>query len=377
MYVIDNLGAGVPSNACFATTVQHLKTKAVELLVTGSWKVNRMRRQQQVHVQRAQRDILEHKLMPFLLDMRERQMADLLFQQSSLNEFIRKISKEKPDRLQKELASKDPLVRLLVVLTIGRRRLHLEKELIDCLNDPYPPIRDTTHQVLVRVARGTDFGPIPSASQRGIDRSIDKWKHWLALQQSASPETLAKNAAAGKKAKIPPPEIVPIVLVRDERSALSPELAKLSEELVNAKGDEQMAVLARLRDAKGIDNTDALALAIPKLSGDIKRQARGALVQRLTRMTAATLRDKLQDDNVEVRRAGTLACGRKNAKEHIADLLQLLDDPEKDVVQSARLALTELTGEDFGPASDADRRGRDEAAAAWRKWWKECQEKRK
>jgi HEAT repeat protein len=120
-----------------------------------------------------------------------------------------------------------------------------------------------------------------------------------------------------------------------------------------------------------------LALAIPKLSGDIQQQARDALTERLTRMTAATLRDKLQDDNPEVRCAAALACGRKIAREHIPDLLQLLDDPEMAVVQSARVALTELTGEDFGPTSDADRRGRADAVVAWRKWWKEHQDKQK
>lgn len=268
-------------------------------------------------------------------------------------------------------------VRSLVIRTIAQRRLPLEGDLIDLLSDPHA--RSAAHAALVRVARGTDFGPIPGGSRRGIERSIEKWKQWLALQQSASPEALAKGAThgAGQQAKDRQLEIVPLVLIPNERSAPSPEAAKLTEELVNATDDEQPAVLAHLRDAKGIDNTDALALAIPKLSGNIKRQARDALVQRLTRMTAATLRDKLQDDNVEVRYAAALACGRKNAREHIPDLLLLLDDPERNVVQSARLALTELTGEDFGPASDADLRGCAEATAAWRKWWKERQEKQK
>ncbi|MHB1422264.1 MAG: HEAT repeat domain-containing protein [Gemmataceae bacterium] len=91
-------------------------------------------------------------------------------------------------------------------------------------------------------------------------------------------------------------------------------------------------------------------------------------------MTPATLRDKLQDDNVEVRCAAALACGRKNSKEVMPDLLQLLDDPEMDVIQTARIVLTELSNQDFGPKSDAERRGRTEAAA-WREWWKERQSK--
>jgi hypothetical protein len=87
------------------------------------------------------------------------------------------------------------------------------------------------------------------------------------------------------------------------------------------------------------------------------------------------MRDKLQDDNVEVRCAAALACGCQKAKEYIADLLRLLDDAEMEVVQSARAALTELTGEDFGPSSDADHRHRGESAP-WRKWWKQRPPKR-
>ena len=332
------------------------------ILLSGQWRPNRIRNQQLNRLKRQQREIIDDQLMPGFLALRERQQATFLFQQSSLKLLFKELTEGTPDLLRQKLKGGSPDLRLLVIFIVGQRRLHLEKELIDCLIDPVPVVRDAARMILIRVARGTDFGPIPGASQRGIERSIDKWKQWLALQKSAS---------AGTLAKAPPLEIVPLVLVGEERSAPPPEAAKLSEELVNAAEDEQRSVLARLRDAKGIDNTDALALAIPKLSGAIQREARDALTQRLTRMTAATLRDKLQDDNIEVRRAAALACGRKNAKEHIADLLQLLDDPEAVVVQSARAALTELTGEDFGPAGDADRRGRATAAAAWRKWWKE------
>jgi hypothetical protein len=239
-------------------------------------------------------------------------------------------------------------------------------------------VREAAHAVLVRVARSTDFGPIPGASQTGITRSIEKWQHWLALQNGESPETIAKGgpSATTKSETLDPNKAVQIVLGHDSRELQTApaEVTQLCDELVKARGDEQMSVLARLRDAKGIGNTDALALAIPKLPvGAAQREARDALAQRLTRMTAATLRDKLQEDAVEVRRAAALACGRKKATEHIPDLLQLLDDPEVAVIQAARTALKELSGEDFGPDEEAGRRGRASAAAAWRKWWKEHQ----
>jgi hypothetical protein len=293
---------------------------------------------------------------------------------------LRDLSREQPEVLRQQLRDPEPALRLLAIAAVALGRHHLESDLIDRLNDQDASVRQAARRTLTRLARGTDFGPTPGASQRSIDRSVAKWRQWLALQQSTSPEKLARDAAiaaAGHQANVAPPDTAPLVLARDERPTLSPEVGKVCDELVNAKGDEQTAILARLRDAKDNDSTDALALVIPRLSGDIQQHARDALTARLTRLSAATLRDKLQDDRMEVRCAAALACGRKIAREHIADLLQLLDDPEMEVVQSARVALTELTGEDFGPTSDADRRSRTEAVAAWSKWWKERQSRQK
>jgi hypothetical protein len=371
-YVIMNLGTGVPSHACFGSAVQHMKDTTMALLLSGQWRTNL----QLNRLKRQQREIIEDQLAPVLIALRERQLTTLLFQQSSMNLRIKHLYEGTPDLLRQKLNDGNPLIRVLVIFIIGQRRLHLEKELIDHLDDPIPLVREAPHIVLIRVARTTDFGPIPGASQKGIVRSIEKWQHWLALQNGASPDTTeeGKTAAAAKGSKVDPAKAVKLVLDHGNRElqTVSPAVTQLCDELVKTKGDEQMSVLARLRDAKGIDNTDALALAIPKLSGGAaQREARDALAQRLTRMTAKTLRDKLQDDSVEVRRAAALACGRKKADEHIPDLLQLLDDPEVAVIQAARKALKELTGEDFGPIEEAGRRGRASAAAAWRKWYEE------
>ncbi len=298
-----------------------------------------------------------------------------LFQQSSLNLFLSRLPTEKPEILQKQVSDKIPLVRLLAISMIGRRHLHLENDLIERLGDPHPVVHEAAHRALVRIARGTDFGPIPGASQTGIARSVEKWRHWLALQQGASPDTLVKGDVATRPAKIDPLQAVQTVLGHGNREmqTATPDVTRLCDELLKAKGNERTKVLERLRDTKGNDHTDALALAIPKLTNSERRETREALAQRLTRMKATTLRDKMQDDNVEVRRAAASACGHKKAAEHIPDLLHLLDDPEVAVIQAARRALTELTGEDFGPDEEAGRRGRASASAAWRHWWDQHQ----
>jgi hypothetical protein len=147
-------------------------------------------------------------------------------------------------------------------------------------------------------------------------------------------------------------------------------IARLSAELVRASGDEQERVLDKLRAGKGVIYTEALAGSIPLLKGTIRDKARAALAQRLTRMTAATLRDKLKDDNLEIRRAAALACAAKKSKAHIPDLIEALGDVELPVALAALQALKDLTGQDFGPAADATRAERKTAIARWQAWWK-------
>lgn len=301
-----------------------------------------------------------------------------MLQQRELLDIAEKMSKEEPNLLRKQLRKGLPVVRFIAIQVISSRRLPVEKDLIEVLKDPDPTIREAAREALAHICRSTDFGPLPGFSQRGIARSVEKWQHWLALQHGESPDITVKGAAATasvKPRKLDPHKAIETVLAHDTQmlQTVPPEVTRLCDELVKAKRDEQLSVLERLRDAKGIDHTDALALAIPRLGMGIQSKARDALAQRLTRMTAATLRDKLQDDSVEVRRAAALACGRKKAEEHIPDLLQLLDDPEVAVILAARKALHQLTGEDFGPSEETGRQGRIRAAAAWRHWWKEHQ----
>jgi HEAT repeat protein len=165
----------------------------------------------------------------------------------------------------------------------------------------------------------------------------------------------------------PSPENWKALLPAEEQQA---DAARLGSDLVNSPPGQQETLLAKLRDSKGLPYTDALAEAIPPLGLEAKEKARDALAQRLTRMTAATLRDKLQDDNAEVRRAASLACAMKESRAHVPDLIPLLEDPEVSVARAAHAALKSLTGKDFGPTPNAPRRARQEAAAKWLVWWK-------
>src|SRR5262249_49909538 len=103
--------------------------------------------------------------------------------------------------------------------------------------------------------------------------------------------------------------------------------------------------------------TLALARSIPGLAGPIKTQARDALAERLTRMTKDTLKDKLADDDGEVRRAAALAVAMKADKSFVPRLIELLNDPAAAVGKAAQVALKSLTGQDLGGDT-----------AAWKAW---------
>lgn len=154
-------------------------------------------------------------------------------------------------------------------------------------------------------------------------------------------------------------------------AALEPsEAAKRAEELLSATPARQSAILAELRDHKGGEYTDALALVIAKLSGEARSKARDALAERLARMTPATIRSKLKDANNEVRRAAGLACSMKDDKSFVGDLIAALDDKDGWVVRASAVSLKSLTGQDFGPSAHASPEERTKSVAAWKAWWK-------
>ena len=195
-----------------------------------------------------------------------------------------------------------------------------------------------------------------------------------AVQPPAKPKTIPEPApaASGPRGNRPaneqtarsrPPS-------RPPENPPANEAERLSAELVKAVGRRQEEVLERLKEAKGVVNTEALATAIPQLSGAMKTRAREALAERLARMTAATLRDKLQDEAPEIRRAAALACAVKADKQFVPDLIPLLEDQQGSVVRAAHAALKDLTGQDLGPTGDANAAARTRAASAWKEWWK-------
>lgn len=190
--------------------------------------------------------------------------------------------------------------------------------------------------------------------------------------QGAQPVTQPTPRPPSTRSKSSRPAAARSVPVRAVEPPVLPavDAARLGADLVHGAADQQDFARERLKDGKGGDYTEALAAAIPKLAGEARAQARDALVERLARMTPATLRDKLADDDLEIRRAAALACAMREQRGFIPDLIAVMEkEPDSPIVPALRTALKSLTDRDFGPSAQAGSAERTRAAAAWKSWW--------
>jgi hypothetical protein len=154
-----------------------------------------------------------------------------------------------------------------------------------------------------------------------------------------------------------------------------PKNDPIADGLVAATGPAWQEKLNLARDTKGGEYTSAIVRAIPLLDAPRRKEAREALAERLTRMTASTLRKMLNDPNPELRRGAVLACGMKDDLDHVVDLIERITDSSDLVVRATRASLKSLTNQDFGPPSGASDDAKDQAKEAWAKWLREQQDK--
>jgi hypothetical protein len=144
---------------------------------------------------------------------------------------------------------------------------------------------------------------------------------------------------------------------------------QLIKTFMDAPAEKREKLVKEYQDHKGVNYTDALAKLIPKVDGIWPKSLRDALATRLSRMTVATLRDRLKDADAELRRAAAVAAAMKEDKTLIPNLIAVLDDQDPWVVRAAGVALNRLTGQDFGPPPNATPEQRSKSVADWKEWW--------
>jgi hypothetical protein len=182
-------------------------------------------------------------------------------------------------------------------------------------------------------------------------------------------DTMAKGLKPGVRLTEAPASEPPGRDKPAQSKGLDAEIGRLSKALVQAPPAQRDKLLGTYKTSPGAEYTDALAMAIPQLTAPAQAQVRDVLTERLALMTAATLHEKLRDADGEIRRAAARACAMRDEREHVPELIRLLEDPEPPVARAAHTALKALTGQDFGPLKDARRAERTKAIAAWKAWW--------
>jgi HEAT repeat protein len=235
-------------------------------------------------------------------------------------------------------AFKDKAADLRLLTTAALRRLHCEDDLIAALADPDPRVGQLARQSLMRLSRGTDFGPAADAGDAARKAAQKRWREWWGRQdQNPNADTTKTDPPAG--AASPGEDLA--------------AAAKLADELAAADAAGRAKPLATLCEGKGVAYTDALAVGIGQLQGEARDQARAALEDRLAKLPVGALRERLLDADAELRRAAAAAAGQKMDREFAPELIHLLSDD--DAAAAARAALRALSGEDFGPADGADK----------------------
>lgn len=145
----------------------------------------------------------------------------------------------------------------------------------------------------------------------------------------------------------------------------------LAQAILKAKPAKQSALIREYAEKHGSEYSLALAEAIPKLSDATQEAARSALAARMSRLKPSVVREWLQYDNAEIRRAAAIGTSiHAEPKSFIPDLIKALDDADELVWRGAGLALRTISKKDFGPRKGDSDEERQKARADWEAWWK-------
>ncbi len=297
-----------------------------------------------------------------------RQQLQLLQQQQEqlMLSLLRAAIDASEEELRAALKSQFSAVRFVAAYAVGERRLFWQDDLIALLEDREEAVRQSARRSLVilsflkvnpevatagpagkgpasaELKPAQDFGPLPGASASARKKAAQNWARWWEDQG----KTVESSLGTGS----------------------DPEVDLLAVQLVKATGEQQKELLAKYAETSGTEYTRAIAQAIRRLSGEIRKEAREALANRLFGRTDTTLVRYLEDADAEVRRAAALALAMRESRDQVPEIAKLLLDPEPSVVRAAHAALRSLTGEDHGPAANATEEEKQEAVKAYRAW---------
>lgn len=93
------------------------------------------------------------------------------------------LAKQTPALLKDKLKDGRATVRAHAARAIGSKGVRYGGDVIDLLKDDDADVRQAAHETLVKLSKGTDFGPEADAAEADRDQAIRKWRDWLSKQR--------------------------------------------------------------------------------------------------------------------------------------------------------------------------------------------------
>jgi hypothetical protein len=270
--------------------------------------------------------------------------------------------------------------RFAAAYVVGERLLEWPSDLIPLLEDKSEAVRQAARRSLIvlsflavnpeearrirsphpngvvkslsELSQPMDFGPNPGAKPKAWAQAAKQWREWWSNRES-------RQASEART----------VVAIDHPATGSETDGQRLAAALLQSAAERRQEIVEKYRDSKGVQYTEALALACTRESGEERRKLREALNERMTRMTEKTLGQYLEDEDAEIRRAAALGLAKKESKAHFGKLIGLLLDPQPIVERASHAALSSLSGKDFGPRVNATEDEKMEAAKRWRQWW--------
>jgi HEAT repeat protein len=141
---------------------------------------------------------------------------------------------------------------------------------------------------------------------------------------------------------------------RFPRAAREVEAGRLARTFLKSNPLQQQFLLDRYRDSPGELNTLTLARIATDAQEPLQGRVRAALVERLSKRSAFTRRNALDEGNPELCRAAILACVKVGEKHRVTDLLALTEGPDPQLAERASEAARQLTGSVAREPSEQD-----------------------
>jgi oligoendopeptidase F len=95
---------------------------------------------------------------------------------------VRHLGRQTDKVLKDKLGDDRAEVRAAAAKVVAAKGLRLGSELIELLSDADERVREAAHQALVKLNRGTDYGPSARATDEERAAAIKKWRDWWAKQ---------------------------------------------------------------------------------------------------------------------------------------------------------------------------------------------------